>query len=203
MEPLESMSDVSTPTEQPPKKSSRRLATRFQVKSACSNCKRRHAGCDYGRPCSRCVKTNKADSCTDVIDLRTKKAKEALGISPNKPTGAPSRRKTASRLFSIIFLPLSPVPKCSVQDPMARPLSSPSTLQPPSMLEAPLLLLPPLNSKPNRSQSAPPSQHQVQLVSAFTRSVRDALPRPTSSSLQFAPPRFVSTSLSVALNLRP
>lgn len=66
-----------------PTKKSRRVATRFQVKSACSNCKRRHAGCDYGRPCGRCVKTNKADSCRDVIDLRTKKAKEALGLLPS------------------------------------------------------------------------------------------------------------------------
>lgn len=69
-------------------KKGRRVAERFQVKAACTNCKRRHRGCDSVRPCMPCVRANKAHSCRDVIDLRTKQAK-VLGLLPSSLTGPP------------------------------------------------------------------------------------------------------------------
>ncbi|KAI9244234.1 hypothetical protein BY458DRAFT_561047 [Sporodiniella umbellata] len=40
---------------------------RPHVPSACINCKTAHLGCDVSRPCERCVKLNKADTCQDVL----------------------------------------------------------------------------------------------------------------------------------------
>jgi len=39
---------------------------RGHVSKACTNCRKMHAGCDHGRPCSRCVFHKMESSCVDV-----------------------------------------------------------------------------------------------------------------------------------------
>lgn len=39
---------------------------RKQVRSACSNCRLKHARCDNERPCGGCVKAGLAESCVDA-----------------------------------------------------------------------------------------------------------------------------------------
>ncbi|KAJ3408411.1 hypothetical protein HDV05_004985 [Chytridiales sp. JEL 0842] len=36
------------------------------VHKACKNCKTSHVACDIGRPCQRCIRLDKADSCVDA-----------------------------------------------------------------------------------------------------------------------------------------
>lgn len=39
---------------------------RPQVKLACMNCRRQHAGCTDSRPCERCVRLGMAATCEDM-----------------------------------------------------------------------------------------------------------------------------------------
>eukprot|EP01080_Neovahlkampfia_damariscottae_P002446 gene2446-3156_t len=41
-----------------------------RVSSACSNCRRNHTCCDENRPCSRCIKLGKQDTCVDVVSKK-------------------------------------------------------------------------------------------------------------------------------------
>eukprot|EP01088_Endostelium_zonatum_P014695 TRINITY_DN331_c0_g1_i1.p1 TRINITY_DN331_c0_g1~~TRINITY_DN331_c0_g1_i1.p1 ORF type:complete len:449 (-),score=107.38 TRINITY_DN331_c0_g1_i1:244-1590(-) len=56
-------SNSSTP---PKRKRGSGGTKRKQVKRACSNCRKAHAGCDENRPCRRCVGGGKENSCKDV-----------------------------------------------------------------------------------------------------------------------------------------
>jgi len=71
----ESSGDVSSPNAEtddecsspsPPAKRRRGSTKRKQVKRACSNCRKAHAGCDENRPCRRCVGGGKELTCKDV-----------------------------------------------------------------------------------------------------------------------------------------
>ncbi|KAK0546224.1 hypothetical protein OC845_004688 [Tilletia horrida] len=58
-ETQDSMSDQYDPT-------GSRKAAKINVRVACSNCKKAHLACDTNRPCGRCVRICKTDSCVDV-----------------------------------------------------------------------------------------------------------------------------------------
>lgn len=51
---------MPAPSEAPAKK------RRPQVKLACMNCRRQHAGCTDSRPCERCTRLGLASSCEDI-----------------------------------------------------------------------------------------------------------------------------------------
>lgn len=48
------------------------MKRRRQVKSACVNCRKKHAGCDNSRPCKRCVRNGTTDTCCDAPRKRRK-----------------------------------------------------------------------------------------------------------------------------------
>ncbi|KAI8072273.1 hypothetical protein BC940DRAFT_344341 [Gongronella butleri] len=56
------------------------------VRKACVACKQSHVACDVQRPCSRCVRLNKADSC---VDAERKKR--------GRPCGSGKKKKEAMR----------------------------------------------------------------------------------------------------------
>lgn len=57
------------------------------VRKACVSCKQSHVACDIQRPCNRCVRLNKGDTCVDAERKKrgrpcgsTKKKKEAAAL---------------------------------------------------------------------------------------------------------------------------
>ncbi|CAO3596532.1 unnamed protein product [Absidia cylindrospora] len=56
------------------------------VRKACVSCKQSHVACDVQRPCSRCVRLNKTESC---VDAERKKR--------GRPCGSGKRKKTKKR----------------------------------------------------------------------------------------------------------
>lgn len=44
--------------------------TKTHVTKACSNCQRGHVACDLTRPCKRCVKLGRADTCVDGVQQK-------------------------------------------------------------------------------------------------------------------------------------
>jgi hypothetical protein len=51
------------------------------VRKACVSCKQSHVACDVQRPCARCVRLNKADTC---VDAERKKRGRPCGSSKKK-----------------------------------------------------------------------------------------------------------------------
>lgn len=65
--------------------SSENRGAQVYVRKACVSCKQSHVACDVQRPCARCVRLNKADTCVDAERKKrgrpcgsSKKKKEAL-----------------------------------------------------------------------------------------------------------------------------
>ncbi|SAM06164.1 hypothetical protein [Absidia glauca] len=60
------------------------------VRKACVACKQSHVACDVQRPCSRCVRLNKADSC---VDAERKKRGRPCGSGKKKKDEELRRRE--------------------------------------------------------------------------------------------------------------
>ncbi|KAJ3081962.1 hypothetical protein HK100_009788, partial [Physocladia obscura] len=58
------------------------------AQKACSHCKNSHVACDAGRPCKRCIRLNRAESCADAD--RKKRG---------RPSNAEKDNKSSSSLF--------------------------------------------------------------------------------------------------------
>jgi hypothetical protein len=56
-------------------------AAQVYVRKACVSCKQSHVACDVQRPCARCVRLNKADTC---VDAERKKRGRPCGSSKKK-----------------------------------------------------------------------------------------------------------------------
>ena len=52
---------------------------RPQVKLACMNCRRQHAGCTESRPCERCIRLGLAASCEDMPRKKRTRKRVHLG----------------------------------------------------------------------------------------------------------------------------
>ncbi|ORX54568.1 hypothetical protein DM01DRAFT_1374021 [Hesseltinella vesiculosa] len=63
------------------------------VRKACVACKQSHVACDVQRPCSRCVRLNKADSC---VDAERKKR--------GRPCGSGKKKKEENRDPHAVYL---------------------------------------------------------------------------------------------------
>ncbi|KAL9656850.1 hypothetical protein ABK040_004384 [Willaertia magna] len=74
-------------------KSTTEKKKRKQVKRACVNCHKSHAGCDDNRPCKRCVSLGLEASCIDVVPNRQKNNFQA---SSNTSTNSGNSGKTNS-----------------------------------------------------------------------------------------------------------
>ena len=62
----------------------------LRVKTACVNCKLAKTRCDNKRPCRRCVRTGRADTCIDSVH-------KTRGRKRPQPRGAKQRRKRDTR----------------------------------------------------------------------------------------------------------
>lgn len=61
------------------------------VLKACVSCKASHVACDVGRPCQRCVRLNKADTCVDAErKKRGRPCNSTKKSASSGPTGPPS-----------------------------------------------------------------------------------------------------------------
>jgi hypothetical protein len=72
-------SSAVSPSVQPPASTvQQRLPTnpRYKTKVACVHCARHKLGCDFNRPCQRCVDTGKPGSCVDRAHVRRRRAAE-------------------------------------------------------------------------------------------------------------------------------
>lgn len=76
------------------------------VRKACVSCKQSHVACDVQRPCARCVRLNKADTCVDAERKKrgrpcgsSKKKKEALVLNA---TAAAANALTAANMMSYL-----------------------------------------------------------------------------------------------------
>lgn len=61
--------------------SSENRGAQVYVRKACVSCKQSHVACDVQRPCARCVRLNKADTC---VDAERKKRGRPCGSSKKK-----------------------------------------------------------------------------------------------------------------------
>ncbi|KAI8373681.1 hypothetical protein BD560DRAFT_394024 [Blakeslea trispora] len=79
-----SMPSLSTSTSSTSSLSSsndRGQSSQVYVRKACVSCKQSHVACDVQRPCARCVRLNKADTC---VDAERKKRGRPCGSSKKK-----------------------------------------------------------------------------------------------------------------------
>ncbi|KAI8368828.1 hypothetical protein EDC96DRAFT_543235 [Choanephora cucurbitarum] len=79
-----SMPTLSTSTSSTSSLSSmtdRGQSSQVYVRKACVSCKQSHVACDVQRPCARCVRLNKADTC---VDAERKKRGRPCGSSKKK-----------------------------------------------------------------------------------------------------------------------
>ncbi|RUS21292.1 hypothetical protein BC938DRAFT_475445 [Jimgerdemannia flammicorona] len=60
------------------------------VLKACVSCKASHVACDIGRPCQRCVRLNKADTCVDAERKKRGRPCNSTKKGASGPTGPPS-----------------------------------------------------------------------------------------------------------------
>jgi PAS domain-containing protein len=51
---------------------------------ACIHCQKSHVTCDEGRPCKRCIKRNRADSCRDGVRKKAKYLTEDYDLRPRR-----------------------------------------------------------------------------------------------------------------------
>ncbi|KAI8332653.1 hypothetical protein BC941DRAFT_455502 [Chlamydoabsidia padenii] len=66
------------------------------VRKACVACKQSHVACDVQRPCSRCVRLNKADSC---VDAERKKRGRPCGSGKKKKEEEKEMRRREQQQF--------------------------------------------------------------------------------------------------------
>ncbi|KAJ1664758.1 hypothetical protein IW140_002966 [Coemansia sp. RSA 1813] len=64
--PCEQVPSTATAHQPAPKPPRSGRGAKPHVPSACTNCKKAHLACDLQRPCRRCVKSDKCDTCKDV-----------------------------------------------------------------------------------------------------------------------------------------
>eukprot|EP01089_Gocevia_fonbrunei_P001457 TRINITY_DN1133_c0_g1_i1.p1 TRINITY_DN1133_c0_g1~~TRINITY_DN1133_c0_g1_i1.p1 ORF type:complete len:266 (+),score=33.52 TRINITY_DN1133_c0_g1_i1:120-917(+) len=67
---------------------------RKQVKRACSNCRKAHAGCDESRPCKRCTGSGKDDTCCDVPRKKRTRTRSRKTIKKDITTTKTTKRNT-------------------------------------------------------------------------------------------------------------
>jgi hypothetical protein len=90
------------------------VGTAYRAVRACNHCKASKTRCDYGRPCSRCVKTNKASTCRDLVNHNVRKqnsdqqsssssaastiniAAHSMNINTNQIDSSPAAKKLRS-----------------------------------------------------------------------------------------------------------
>ncbi|KAI8840192.1 hypothetical protein BJ741DRAFT_70361 [Chytriomyces cf. hyalinus JEL632] len=69
-------------------KAANRKRPAVYAEKACSHCKNSHVACDAGRPCKRCIRLNRASSCTDAERKKrgrpTNLAKEFMAITASQ-----------------------------------------------------------------------------------------------------------------------
>ncbi|GAA5797749.1 hypothetical protein HPULCUR_003143 [Helicostylum pulchrum] len=76
-----SSSSLSSTTAAGYNNSSDNRGAQVYVRKACVSCKQSHVACDVQRPCARCVRLNKADTC---VDAERKKRGRPCGSSKKK-----------------------------------------------------------------------------------------------------------------------
>lgn len=76
-----SLSSNTTSTAATYGNSSDNRGAQVYVRKACVSCKQSHVACDVQRPCARCVRLNKADTC---VDAERKKRGRPCGSSKKK-----------------------------------------------------------------------------------------------------------------------
>ncbi|KAJ3264977.1 hypothetical protein HDU77_007066 [Chytriomyces hyalinus] len=97
-------------------KAANRKRPAVYAEKACSHCKNSHVACDAGRPCKRCIRLNRASSCTDAERKKrgrpTNLAKEFMAITASQAAvpGSPPP------------LPPLPPPFVSLPAPLQLPL---------------------------------------------------------------------------------
>ncbi|KAJ3097444.1 hypothetical protein HK100_005356, partial [Physocladia obscura] len=123
---------VNTTGVLPKSKAERQPAQRPKsyAQKACSHCKNSHVACDAGRPCKRCIRLNRAESCADAD--RKKRG---------RPSNAEKDNKSASSLFLTFAVNLdtaatttattasannTPSPSSSHQSPLRNAAESPT-----------------------------------------------------------------------------
>lgn len=60
------------------------LTKKKKTSRACIHCQKSHVTCDEGRPCQRCIKRNRADSCRDGVRKKAKYLTEDYDIRPRR-----------------------------------------------------------------------------------------------------------------------
>lgn len=78
----------------PPKK------RRPQVKLACMNCRRQHAGCNESRPCERCIRLGLATTCEDMP--RKKRSRKRVHLGADDDDDFEALTDLTSGAFSVL-----------------------------------------------------------------------------------------------------
>jgi hypothetical protein len=73
---------------------------RYKTKVACIHCARHKLGCDFNRPCQRCLDTGKAHTCVDRPHLRRRRTSERgrRGATPSSSTSTDADEEIACGL---------------------------------------------------------------------------------------------------------
>ncbi|RCI05879.1 hypothetical protein CU098_012480 [Rhizopus stolonifer] len=79
--PMPSLSASTSSTSSLSSSTDRGQTNQVYVRKACVSCKQSHVACDVQRPCARCVRLNKADTC---VDAERKKRGRPCGSSKKK-----------------------------------------------------------------------------------------------------------------------
>ncbi|KAJ3158128.1 hypothetical protein HDU86_003080 [Geranomyces michiganensis] len=81
------------------KSTSQHPRTKSYVHKACVSCKTSHVACDVTRPCQRCVRSGKADSCVDAERKKRGRPTTSHNVSgpPKKASSSSSRPKKRVR----------------------------------------------------------------------------------------------------------
>ena len=147
---------------------------KVQVTSACSNCKKAHLACDDERPCKRCSRSGKPDSCVDVEHKKRGRPRlskyDIVADAPPQPT----------------LPPPPPLPPTGVLTPDSPPLQ-PSELVP--------------HPSTTTTSSSSSLLHLQQKPHAATRQLETPPSTTASSSSTTGPPTSQSQSLSLVQSL--
>ncbi|KAJ2717109.1 hypothetical protein H4R19_000194 [Coemansia spiralis] len=89
------------------------------VRSACTNCKQAHLACDHERPCQRCVRTGKCDSCKDVQPKKRGRPRTRGVNAPDRTIAGQPQMKAQMFQFALDIAP-------EIRPGPAAPTSAPS-----------------------------------------------------------------------------
>jgi len=180
---------------------------RIQVKAACSNCRKKHQGCDNQRPCKRCINTGNEDTCVDIPHRRYK-------TKPSDKTPAPSRGPKAIISFADLMTNVEDIVVGKLEEengdfmmtlntenlisnnPREKP--SPSKRKSTSSFQSKLHRSELQRQVKRRSNSSPLPPNREPMIMTWTiPDIINAVGQPTS-----APPTFLPPSLTYGEHMR-